>query len=159
MKKTNAVRWAEKCGMAVEVAEYEVDESDLSAERAAEKMHVSPDEIFKTLVLRSDKGEILVACIPGYMEIDLKALARAGGYKKVEMVHMKEIRNLTGYIRGGVSPLGMKKDYPLFIDERAQAQPLIYVSAGRRGLQMHIRSEDLVRASKGKVCAIASEKQ
>ena len=158
MKKTNAVRWAEKCGIPIEVSEYEVDESNLSAEKAAQKMHVSPDEIFKTLVLRSDKGDILVACIPGSMEIDLKALARASGHKKVEMVHMKEIRELTGYIRGGVSPLGMKKVYPLFIDERALRQPLIYVSAGRRGLQMHIKPQDLIKAAKAGVCSIASEK-
>lgn len=156
MKKTNAIRWAESRGIPVEMNEYEVDESDLGASNVAGKLNIPVERIFKTLVLRSDKGEILVACIPGHLELDLKALAKVSGHKKVEMVHMKEIQSLTGYIRGGVSPLGMKKEYPLFIDESSLGLPFIYVSAGRRGLQMLIRPEDLVNATRARVAAITS---
>ncbi len=158
MKKTNAVRLVEKLGINVDVSEYPVDESDLSAVSVAGRLGIAGESIFKTLVVRSDKGEILLACILGDRELDLKALARASGNKKVEMVHMKEIQTLTGYIRGGVSPLGTKKNYPLFIDNSIMDQPSIYVSAGKRGLQMVIAPENLLKASMGRFCSIVSEK-
>ena len=109
MKKTNAVRLVEKLGINVDVSEYPVYESDLSAVGVAGRLGIAGERIFKTLVVRSDKGEIIFACIPGDRELGLKALASASGNKKVEMVHMKEIQTLTGYISGGVSPLGPKR--------------------------------------------------
>lgn len=154
MKKTNAIRLVEKLGLNVEVSEYPVDESDLSAVNVAGKIGICLERIFKTLVLRSNKGDILLACIPGGRELDLKALAKVSGHKKVEMVNMKDILGLTGYIRGGVSPLGTKKNYPLFIDEKIMEQSSVYVSAGKRGLQILMTPDDLLRATNGNLCDI-----
>ena len=117
MKKTNAARMLESSGVSFELWNYEVDPNDVSAKAVAGKIGIPPERIFKTLVARGDKTGVMLACVPGDSELDLKALASVSGNKKVEMVHMKEVLPLTGYIRGGVSPLGTKKVYPVYIDE------------------------------------------
>jgi len=146
MKKTNASRILDKLKIPYEILKYEVDEQDLSAENAAQKMGKPFKQVFKTLVIRGDKTGILVACIPGGAELNLKALASISGNKKVEMIHLKEIKVLTGYIRGGVSPLAMKKNYPIYIDESAFQFPFIIFCAGVRGLQLKVNPHDLLKA-------------
>ena len=146
MKKTNAARILDGLKIKYELREYEVDESDLGAKNVAEKVGMPIDQVFKTLVARGDKTGILMACIPGSGELNLKALAAASGNKKVEMVHLKEVQPLTGYIRGGVSPVGTKKPYPVYIDESCMNFGQISVSAGMRGLLMIIDPQDLVKA-------------
>jgi len=146
MKKTNASRILDKLKIPYEILEYEVDEQDLSAENAAKKMSQPLKQVFKTLVIRGDRTRILVACIPGGAELNLKTLASISGNKKVEMIHLKEIKSLTGYIRGGVSPLAMKKIYPTYIDESAFQFPFIIFCAGVRGLQLKVDPNDLLKA-------------
>ena len=146
MKKTNASRILDKLKIPYEILEYEVDETDLSAENTAQKMGQPLKQVFKTLVIRGDRTGILVTCIPGGAELNLKALASISGNKKVEMIHLKEIKSLTGYIRGGVSPLAMKKNYPTYIDENAFQFPFIIFSAGVRGLQLKVDPNDLLKA-------------
>ena len=146
MKKTNASRILDKLKILYEILEYKVDEQNLGAENAARKMGQPLKQVFKTLVIRGDKSEILVACIPGGTELNLKALASISGNKKIAMVHLKEIKSLTGYIRGGVSPLGIKKNYPTYIDESAFQFPFIIFSAGLRGLQLKVNPYDLLKA-------------
>ena len=141
--------------MDYKLCEYEIDESDLSAESVARKMGLPPEQVFKTLVARGDKTGVLVACIPGNSELDLKAMATISGNKKVDMVPMKEIQQLTGYIRGGVSPIGTKKRYPIFLDESAMKFPFISISAGARGSQIFISPGDLIKALDIKLCKIA----
>ena len=143
--KTNAARILDSHQIAYELISYEVDENDLGAENVAKKCHIPVEQSVKTLVLQGDKTGILVACVPGNCEIELKKLAKLSGNKKVEMVPMKNILALTGYIRGGVSPLGMKKKYPTFIDETAILFDRIYVSAGMRGMQIILRPDDLIQ--------------
>ncbi|RKJ78449.1 Cys-tRNA(Pro) deacylase [Pyramidobacter sp. CG50-2] len=157
--KTNAVREAERLRISVRVIEYEADESDLSAAHAAASCGVPLERIYKTLVLRGDgrAKELLAAVIPGAMELDLKKLAALSGYDKVEMIHMKELFGLTGYVRGGCSPLGMKKKLPTFLDESALRHECIAVSAGRRGLQMELDPRDLQRAAGATIGAISRE--
>lgn len=146
MKKTNAFRILDKLKIPYEILEYEVDEQDLSAENAAKKMSQPLKQVFKTLVIRGDRTGILVACIPGGAELNLKALASISENKKVEMIHLKEIKSLTSYIRGGVSPLAMKKNYPTYIDESAFQFPFIIFCAGVRGLQLKVDPNDLLKA-------------
>ncbi|SCI79263.1 Cys-tRNA(Pro)/Cys-tRNA(Cys) deacylase ybaK [uncultured Clostridium sp.] len=136
--KTNAIRLLEAAKVPFEVLTYPVDESDLSGVTAAQKMGLDPDTVFKTLVLRGERTGILVCIIPVAQTVDLKALASACGDKKVEMVHMREIQGLTGYIRGGCSPVGMKKNYPTYLDSRALTHPAISVSGGARGVQLRL---------------------
>jgi Cys-tRNA(Pro)/Cys-tRNA(Cys) deacylase len=155
MKKTNAARYLDSLKIDYRLVEYEVDESDLSAESVARKVNLPLEQVFKTLVARGDKSGVLMACIPGNTELDLKAMATVSGNKKVEMVHVGEIQQLTGYIRGGVSPIGARKQYPIFLDESALRFPLISVSAGVRGSQIFISPGDLVRALDITVCKIA----
>jgi Cys-tRNA(Pro)/Cys-tRNA(Cys) deacylase len=155
MKKTNAARVLDGLKMDYKLCEYEIDESDLSAESVARKMGLPPEQVFKTLVARGDKTGVLVACIPGNSELDLKAMATISGNKKVDMVPMKEIQQLTGYIRGGVSPIGIKKHYPIFLDESAMKFPFISISAGARGSQIFISPGDLIKALNIKLCKIA----
>ena len=147
MTITNAMRLLKQAGIAFDTSEYEVDESDLSGTHAAEALGIDPDCMFKTLVARSDrsKGSLYVFCIPVAQELDLKKCAAAVGEKKIDMVHVKELLGLTGYIRGGCSPVGMKKKYPTFIDETAILFDRIYVSAGMRGQQLILDPEDLAR--------------
>lgn len=146
MKNSNAARILDKLKIPYEILQYEVDEKDLSAENAAKKMGQPLKQVFKTLIARGDKTGVLIACIPGEAELNLKTLASVSGNKKVEMVHLKEIKSLTGYIRGGVSPLAMKKNYPTYIDESAFQFSFIIVSAGVRGLQLKVDPNDLLKA-------------
>lgn len=147
MSKTNAVRYLEKLSMNFELFEYEVDESDLSAATVAIKTGQNIEQVFKTLVLRGDRTGIFVCIIPGSEELDLKKAAQASGNKSASMVLMKEILELTGYIRGGCSPLGMKKKYLTFIDESCLLYEFIFVSAGIRGMQIKIAPGDLITAT------------
>ncbi|MDO9507882.1 MAG: Cys-tRNA(Pro) deacylase [Thermovirgaceae bacterium] len=146
MKKTNAARILESIGVDFELWNYEVDPSDVSAKAVAAKIGLPLGQIFKTLVARGDKTGVILACVPGDAELDLKALASASGNKKTELVPMKEVLPLTGYIRGGVSPLGTKKAYPVYIDESAFTFDRICVSAGARGVQVFLDPEGLSRA-------------
>jgi Cys-tRNA(Pro)/Cys-tRNA(Cys) deacylase len=155
MKKTNTARLLDSLKIDYKISEYEIDESDLSAESVAKKVGLPPEQIFKTLVARGDKTGVLMTCIPGNAELDLKAIASISGNKKVEMVHVKEIQQLTGYIRGGVSPIGSKKSYPIFLDESAMKLPFISISAGQRGIQIFISPGDLIKALNITLCKIA----
>jgi Cys-tRNA(Pro)/Cys-tRNA(Cys) deacylase len=155
MKKTNAARYLDSLKIDYKLVEYEVDESDLSAESVARKMNLPLEQVFKTLVARGDKTGVLMACIPGNAELDLKAIATVSGNKKVEMVHLKEIQQLTGYMRGGVSPIGIRKHYPIFLDESAMRFPFISISAGTRGSQIFIPPGDLIRVLDITICKIA----
>lgn len=145
MTKTNVMRLLEAAGIAFRTSEYEYDESNLSGLHAAEAIGMDAGQVFKTLVTRGDKTGILVFCIPVDMELDLKKAAAVSKNKKVEMTHMKELLGLTGYIRGGCSPIGMKKKYPTFIDETCILYEEIAVSAGIRGEQVILSPADLVR--------------
>jgi Cys-tRNA(Pro)/Cys-tRNA(Cys) deacylase len=158
MKKTNAARLLDSLKINYELREYEIDESDLSAESVAKKMGLPPEQVFKTLVAQGDKTGVLMACIPGDAELDLKTMAAVSGNKKVEMVPIKEIQQLTGYIRGGVSPIGIKKRYPIFLDESAMRFPFISISAGARGSQIFISPRELIRALNMTVCKIGQSK-
>jgi Cys-tRNA(Pro)/Cys-tRNA(Cys) deacylase len=155
VKKTNAARFLDGSRIHYKLVEYEVDESDLSAESVAKKVNLPLEQVFKTLVAQGDKTGVLMTCIPGNAELDLKAIATISGNKKVEMVHVKEIQQLTGYIRGGVSPIGTKKPYPIFLDESAMKFPFISISAGARGSQILISPGDLIKVLDMKVCKIA----
>jgi Cys-tRNA(Pro)/Cys-tRNA(Cys) deacylase len=154
MNKTNAARLLDKLGVKYELIAYQIDESDLSAVSVATKLGQNIEQVFKTLVLRGDKIGIFVCVIPGGDELDLKLTAKASGNKSAVMVAMKELFPLTGYIRGGCSPLAMKKRYPVFINESCMQFDSIYVSAGLRGLQIKLSPNDLIRVTDGKVCSL-----
>ena len=143
MTITNAMRLLKQAGIPFDTSEYEVDESDLSGVHAAEALGVDADCVFKTLVARGAKGALCVFCIPVAQELDLKKCAAVAGEKKIEMIHVRELPALTGYIRGGCSPIGMKKKYPTWIDETATLFDRIYVSAGVRGQQLVLAPDDL----------------
>lgn len=134
--KTNAMRQLDRAKIVYETAEYEVDESDLSGVHLAQSLGIDDTQVFKTLVARGERKGLHVFVIPVAKELDLKKCASVIGDKKVEMITVKELLPLTGYIRGGCSPIGMKKKYPTYIDVSAQSQERIYVSAGQRGVQM-----------------------
>lgn len=155
MKKTNAARLLDAKSINYELIEYEVDESDLSAITLAKKIREDIGQIFKTLVLRGDKTGVFVAVIPGNAEVDLKKAAKTSGNKNCAMVHQKELLDLTGYIRGGCSPLGMKKPYPIFIHETCRLFDSIFISAGQRGLQLKINPKDLIIVAGAVVCDLA----
>jgi Cys-tRNA(Pro)/Cys-tRNA(Cys) deacylase len=144
MKKTNAVRILDQHKITYELVEYEVDETDLSATTVARKLGQYVEQVFKTLVLRGDKTGIFVVLIPGNAELNLKKAAKASGNKSAEMIPMKELLPLTGYIRGGCTPIGMKKTYPNFIHESCILFETIYISAGVRGMQVMISPDDLI---------------
>jgi Cys-tRNA(Pro)/Cys-tRNA(Cys) deacylase len=152
MKKTNAVRLLDVRSIKYELTEYEVNENDLSASSLAEKIGQDIHQIFKTLVLRGDKNGVFIAVIPGSEEVNLKKAAKVSGNKNCAMVQQKELLGLTGYIRGGCSPLGMKKAYPIFMDESCLLFDSIFVSAGQRGLQLSINTNDLIQVSGAVVC-------
>jgi Cys-tRNA(Pro)/Cys-tRNA(Cys) deacylase len=153
--KTNAVRILEQAGIHYELREYAVDDDDLSAPHVAEAIGMPAEQVFKTLVARGDRTGVVVASIPANAELDLKSLAAASGNKKVELVAVKEVLGLTGYIRGGVSPVGMRKPYPFYLDETADLWDVISVSAGVRGCQMLVAPDDLVQLAGGQRCDIA----
>jgi len=146
MKKTNPARYLDRLNIHYQLCEYEVDESDLSAENVAKKVNLPLEQVFKTLIVRGDKTGVLLACIPGGAELDLKAIASISNNKKVELVHLKEIQLLTGYVRGGVSPIGTKKRYPIYLDESAMNFPFISISAGTCGSQLFIEPGSLIKA-------------
>jgi len=156
MKKTNVARILDQQKIGYELYEYEVDENDLGAENVARKIGHPIEMVFKTLVLTGDKTGVIVAVIPGAREVDLKALAALSGNKKCAMVHLKEVLAITGYIRGGVSPVGMKKSFPTFMDEIALNYPDIFVSAGIRGLQCKLSPENLIKITNAKTGKIST---
>ena len=143
MVKTNVMRLLDAARIVYETGTYEVDENDLSGSHAADLMGVDHDRMYKTLVPKGEKKGYLVCCIPVDEELDLKKAARAAGEKKVEMIHVKDMFDITGYIRGGCSPIGMKKHFPTYIEEMAQLYDTIMVSAGQRGVQVTLSPEDL----------------
>jgi Cys-tRNA(Pro)/Cys-tRNA(Cys) deacylase len=143
MTKTNAIRILETNKINFKTASYEYDEDNLDAVTASNKIGVEPEMVFKTLVTSGDKTGINVFCIPSNFELDLKKAAKASGNKSVEMVKVKDLFDLTGYLRGGCSPIGMKKKYPTFIDETATLFETIFVSAGLRGFQVNLNPQDL----------------
>ena len=153
--KTNAMRILDTLGMRYEIREYEVDPDDLSAERVAAVIGLPSEQVFKTLVARGDRHGVMLAVVPANAELDFKALAAASGNKSVELVPVKDVLALTGYIRGGVSPVGTRKAYPLYLEETAQLWDVISVSAGVRGCQMLLAPDDLVRVTGAVYCAIA----
>ena len=158
MSKTNACRILDSLGIHYELREYEVDPDDLSAENVAAKVGFPADQVFKTLAVKGDRHGIAIAVIPGNYELDFKALAQLTGDRKVEMVPMKEVQSVTGYIRGGVTALGMKKDYPVFADETIELWETVCVSAGQRGLQITIAPADYLTATGATVGEISREK-
>ena len=145
VQKTNAARLLDAAGVVYTLVPYEVDEAHLEASHVAEQLGEDLDRVFKTLVLRGDRNGLFVCVIPGSLEVDLKVAARISGNKSCEMIHVKELLPSTGYIRGGCSPIGMKKPFPTFIHESALLYDTIYVSAGVRGLQICIAPADLIR--------------
>lgn len=155
MAKTNAMRLLDRDQIPYELFEYEVDENDLSGVHTAGVLGIEFDVMFKTLVLRSEKKEFLVCCIPVHQELDLKKVAKASHHKSVEMLSMKELLPTTGYIRGGCSPIGMKKTFPVYIDETVILWDEVYISAGARGVMLKLKSEDLlayVKAETADLC-------
>ena len=155
--KTNAARMLDKSKIAYRLIPYEVDENDLSARHVAESVGENIEQVFKTLVLHGDKTGHLVCVVPGDHEVDLKKVARASGNKKCEMIAVKELLPLTGYIRGGCSPVGMKKHFPTFIHCTMEQFDKIYVSAGVRGLQIEIAPADLIREVRATLADLVAE--
>jgi Cys-tRNA(Pro)/Cys-tRNA(Cys) deacylase len=156
--KTNAVRLLEKLGVPYQLREYEVDPTDLTAETVAAKIALPLEQVFKTLVVRGDREGVCLAVVPGNTEVDEKALARASGNRSAEMVPLKEVQALTGYIRGGVTALAGKRDYPVYLDETAELFDVISVSAGVRGTQILLSPTDYIAAAKAVTAPIAREK-
>jgi Cys-tRNA(Pro)/Cys-tRNA(Cys) deacylase len=153
--KTNAVRLLDAAKIGYELREYEVDPEDLSAETVAAKVNLPLEQVFKTLVMRGDRNGVCLAVVPGNTLVDEKALARLTGDRRVEMVPLKEVQGLTGYIRGGVTALAGKRDYPVYVDETAELFDIISVSAGMRGLQILLAPGDYLRITKSSVGAIS----
>ncbi len=151
VKKTNAARLLDSLGITYELLEYHVDEEDLSAEHVALELNLPAEQVFKTMVLRGERSGVFVCCIPGSEELNLKGVARITANKKVDLVSTKEIVGLTGYVRGGCSPLAMKKQYPTFLDASALSFDFIVVSAGVRGGQIRLAPQDLIIASKATI--------
>ena len=145
--KTNAVRLLDQAGIGYELRQYDVDESDLSAESVATKIGLPPEQVFKTLITQGDAVNYLFALLPGSSELDPRLLAKASGNKRVLVVPLREVLAVTGYIRGGVSPLAAKKPYPIFVDETVQLWDIVSISAGRRGLQILLAPDDLIRVT------------
>ena len=155
MVKTNAVRLLDSEAIQYELLDYEVDIEDLSAEKTAKKLNFPPQQLFKTLVVRSNSRNIYFAVIPSNTRLNLKALASLAGEKKVEAIAVKELKSLTGYIRGGVTAIASKKDYPVFVDETITALDSVAVSAGVRGTLIMLAPQDYLRVVKGKVGAVS----
>ncbi len=153
--KTNAARLLDRAKIAYTLVPYTVDENNLAADHVAEELGEDINRVFKTLVLHGDRSGYFVCVIPGNMEVDLKAAAKVAGAKKAEMIHMKELLPLTGYIRGGCSPIGMKKSFPTYFHSTAMDFDTIFVSGGVRGLQLEIAPGDLISYVRGEVADIA----
>ena len=156
--KTNAARLLDQIGIAYELHEYEVDPDDLAAETVAAKIGLPPEQVFKTLVARGDRTGICMAVIPSNSELNLKALAAAAGDRKIQLTPVKELQSLTGYIRGGVTALASKKDYPVYVDETIQLFDLISISAGVRGMQILLAPADYLRVTKGTLAPLSQPK-
>lgn len=154
INKTNAARLLGKAKIAYELIPYEVDENDLSAIHVADSLGENIEQVFKTLVLHGDKNGHFVCVIPGEHEVDLKLAAKASGNKKCDLIPMKELLPLTGYIRGGCTPIGMKKPFPTYIHESCLNYPYIYISAGQRGLQLKLDPNDLIKEVHAEVCIL-----
>lgn len=159
MSKTNACRILDQLGIKYETRDYEVDPEDLAAETVAAKIGMPPEQVFKTLAVQGDRNGVSVAVIPGNYELDFKALAQLTGDRKVEMVPLKDVLTVTGYIRGGVTALGMKKNYPVFVDEVMELWDIVSVSAGQRGTQVLLAPADYLRATDATVGEISREKK
>jgi Cys-tRNA(Pro)/Cys-tRNA(Cys) deacylase len=155
-RKTNAVRLLEEQGVAHELRAYEVDPEDLTAETVAKKVGLPACQVFKTLVARGDRQGVCFAVVPGDCRLDLKALAKLSGDRKVETVPLKEVQPLTGYIRGGVTVLGAKKAYPVYVDETIELFDVVSISAGQRGLQVILAPADYVRITGARIGRIAT---
>jgi Cys-tRNA(Pro)/Cys-tRNA(Cys) deacylase len=156
--KTNAVRLLDQLAIPYELREYQVDPDDLAAETVAAKINLPPEQVFKTLVARGDRHDISMAVIPGNTELDLKAMAAASQDRKVQLVPVKELQALTGYIRGGVTALAAKKDYPVYVDETIELFDVISISAGARGLQILVSPADYLRATKATLAPLSHPK-
>lgn len=154
INKTNAARLLDKARVTYELIPYEVDENDLSAIHVAATLDEDIRCVFKTLILKGDKNGYFVCVIPGDKEVDLKLAAKASGNKKCDLIPMKELLPLTGYIRGGCSPIGMKKPFPTYIHSTCLEYPYIYISAGQRGLQLKLNPCDLIREVNAEVCLL-----
>ncbi len=156
--KTNAARALDALGLTYELLSYDVDPTDLAAERVAERIGLPSEQVFKTLVVRGSDTGVCLAVIPGSAQLDLKALATLSHNRKIETVPLKDVQPLTGYIRGGVTALACKKDYPVYVDETSELFDKIAVSAGKRGLMLMLQPQDYLTAVKGTVGAIARDK-
>ena len=156
--KTNAARLLDSAGVTYEIREYEVDTDDLAAESVAAKVGLPPEQVFKTLVARGDRNGTLFAVVPGDQQLDLKALATLSGDRKVDTVPLKEVQPLTGYIRGGVTVLGAKKNFPVYVDETIELFGVVSISSGMRGAQIVLAPADYIRVTNAIVGAIAKEK-
>ncbi len=165
--KTNAARLLDRMGIHYELREYAVDPDDLAAETVAAKIGLPPEQVFKTLVARGDRSPgrrkdrngIVMAVIPGNQELNLKALAEAAGERKIQLVPVKELQALTGYIRGGVTALAAKRDFPVYVDETIELFDVVSISAGIRGLKILIAPGDYLRATKGTIAGLAEPKK
>ncbi|MBI2943470.1 MAG: Cys-tRNA(Pro) deacylase [Candidatus Wallbacteria bacterium] len=157
--KTNAARLLDRLGIPYELRSYEVDPEDLSAESVAAKIGFPPEQVFKTLVARGDVTGVLLAVVPGDSKLDLKALAKLSRDRRVETVPLKDVQPLTGYVRGGVTALACKKDYPVFVDETLELFDVISISAGVRGTQILVKPADYLRVVSGRTGLISTQKQ
>lgn len=162
-QKTNAARLLDQMGIRYELREYVVDPEDLAAETVAAKIGLPAEQVFKTLVARPSGGKerngVVMAVIPGDQELNLKALAAAAGEKKIELVPVKELLGLTGYVRGGVTALAAKREYPVFVDETIELFDVVSISAGIRGMQILLAPADYLRATKGVMAALGQPKK
>lgn len=154
VQKTNAIRRLESSGIAYQVYEFPWSEDHLGADAVFEQLNVAKERIYKTLVIVGDKTGVIVACIPGTSELDLKALAKVSGNKKVELLPLTDLEKTTGYVRGGCSPIGMKKDFPTFISIQAKTMKKIIVSAGKRGMQVEVNPIDLQKLIKAEFVSV-----
>ena len=155
--KTNAARLLDRAKVPYDLVPYEVDEDNLAAGHVAEQLGEDIRQVFKTLVLRGDRTGIFVCVIPGDREVDLKAAARVSGNKSAAMIHVRELLDTTGYIRGGCSPIGMKRPFPTFVHASCRDFTFIYISAGVRGLQIRISPDDLLRFTGASVAELCAE--
>jgi Cys-tRNA(Pro)/Cys-tRNA(Cys) deacylase len=156
--KTNAVRVLDGLGISYELKEYDVDPDDLAAETVAAKVGYPAEQVFKTLAVRGDRNGVSLAVIPGNYELDFKALAQVTGDRKIEMVPLKEVQSLTGYVRGAVTALACRKEYPVWLDETAELHDLISISAGMRGMQILLAPADYIRAVNASTAEISHPK-
>jgi Cys-tRNA(Pro)/Cys-tRNA(Cys) deacylase len=157
-QKTNAARLLDQMGIHYELCEYKVDPDDLAAETVAAKIGLPPEQVFKTLAARGDRNGVCLAVIPGDQELNLKALAAVAGERKIQLVPVKELQALTGYIRGGVTALAAKRDFPVYVDETIELFDVVSISAGVRGLQILMAPADYLRATRGTIAALGQAK-